>query len=110
DAGPAGGEQYPGWPVTVSQENQYGREAAAWLPSLDIRGLANPVLQVYQEPLGTHVYSLRLPGDRFDPKVFAPGTYTLRIGDPDQQQWQVFPGVEARAQRGDTTLEVRFTE
>jgi hypothetical protein len=75
--------QYQGWPLTVEQQANYGRPAAAWLPEIKVDGLQNPVIEIIDERSGELVYCLRIKGNQFKPKVFAPGRYTIRLSDPD---------------------------
>jgi len=75
--------QYPGWPVTVDQMDNYGKEAVAYLPKLNIVGMENPVFQVIDETTGDVVYTVRILGTVFQPKVFAEGNYTIIVGDQD---------------------------
>ncbi len=97
--------QYEGWPKTIQMEDNYGREATAFLPELQITGMDNPVVQVIEERTGEIVYTLRIKGDRFRPKVFAPGTYTVRVGDQDAGTMRSIEGITA----GDeAVLEVAF--
>jgi len=78
--GPAN-KQYPGWPVTIGQEDNYARKAAAYLPTLEISGRPNPVVQVIDEAGGEVVYTLRINGKSYRPKVFKKGTYTIKVGE-----------------------------
>jgi len=73
--------QYPGWPRTISVEDNYARPAAAHLPELEIRGMSDPVVQVVDESTGDPVYTLRIKGNRFHPKVFKSGRYTIKVGE-----------------------------
>ena len=43
---------YPGWPRTISQQDNYGRKAVAYLPTLKISGRVDPVIQVVDDGLG----------------------------------------------------------
>ncbi len=79
-----GAKQYPGWPITINQQDNYGRKAAAYLPALEVSGMTDPVVQVIDEANGETVYTLRIPGTTFRPKVFHEGLYTIRIGDADK--------------------------
>lgn len=99
-------KQYLGWPKTVRQEDNYARKAAAYLPALKIRGMDRPVVQVIDESNGEVVYTLRIAGREFRPKVFAKGKYTVRIGDQDQRTKEL-KGVEALDpdQSGELTVE-----
>jgi hypothetical protein len=74
-------EQYEGWPKTIKQTDNYGRRAVAYLPALDIRGVENPVVQIIDEQNDEVVYTLRINGTTFRPKVFKKGSYTIKIGE-----------------------------
>lgn len=74
-------EQYPGWPVTITQQDNYGRKAAVYLPTLEISGMKNPVVQIIDDANGEVVYTLRINGTVFRPKVFHEGAYTIKIGE-----------------------------
>ncbi|MFK7742301.1 MAG: alkaline phosphatase D family protein [Planctomycetota bacterium] len=83
DAAAPGAKPYKGFPVTKTQADQYGRAARAWLPELVISGLEHPVVQVIEERSASVVYTMRIRGTRFRPKVFVPGDYTVRVsGQP----------------------------
>jgi len=73
-------EQYDGWPITVTQADNYGREAVAWLPELAL-GTPNPVVTVIDQATNDVVYAIRIKGNTFQPKVFTNGTYTVMIDD-----------------------------
>jgi hypothetical protein len=99
------GTQFPGWPVTVSQLDNYGREPKAHLPHLEINGIEHPVVQVVAEPSGEIVYTLRINGRSFQPHVFAAGPYTVKLSEPETGRFRELRGLVARA--GNTTrLEV----
>jgi alkaline phosphatase D len=91
----AGDKPYRGWPVTFAQADNYGRAAVAYLPRLVIRGMPDPVVQAVSEATGEIVYTLRIRGDSFVPKVFALGRYTLHIGEPGTDRMQTFEHVPA---------------
>lgn len=71
---------YPGWPFTFNQLDNYGRKAVAYLPSLQINK-ANQVVQVINEKTGEIVYTLRIKGTTFRPKVFTKDSYTINVGE-----------------------------
>lgn len=75
--------QYEGWPRTIAQEDNYGRKAVAWLPPIRVKGKSDPVVQVIEEESGEVVYTIRIRGQEFRPKVFAEGAYTVRVGEGD---------------------------
>ena len=89
------GTQFRGWPVTVDMLDNYGRKAAAHLPTLHVNGADSPVVQVLREPDGEVVYTLRIAGRSFQPKVFAPGRYTVRVSRPETGRMEEIKGVDA---------------
>ena len=93
---PSTGGQFEGWPITVRQEDNYGREPVAFLPEVDSDGVEDPVVTVIDEASGETVYSLRIQGTRFRPHVFAPGRYTVRLTEPDSGFSRTFENQEAR--------------
>lgn len=102
---PEAGAPYPGWPITINQMDNYGRAASAWLPTLHVDGMEDPVVQVIDESTDEIVYTIRIEGTTFDPKVFAEGSYTVRIGDPDGEM-QTIGGVESSPTRGANAMAV----
>ena len=91
-AGPEG--QFPGWPITVSWDDNDGREPAAWLPELVFDPGVRPVVRVVEEQSGETLYVVRVPGPRFRPPVFAHGKYTLTVGR-DRPGETTFTNLEA---------------
>jgi len=100
--------QYPGWPITINQTDNYGRKAAAYLPTLRVSGMTDPVLQVIDESDGEVVYTFRIRGNIFRPKVFGEGTYTVKIGEQEPGGMRTFSGVRALAPEMKQTLDVEF--
>jgi phosphodiesterase/alkaline phosphatase D-like protein len=75
------GKQYPGWPRTINMEDNYGKKAKGYLPEIKVEGSKNPVVQVYDETDQEIVYTLRIKGNTFRPKIFDLNhSYTLKIG------------------------------
>jgi hypothetical protein len=101
-------EQYEGWPVIIDQMDNYGREAIAYLPAIRVSGMENPVVQVIYVPSGEIVYTVRMKGNRFQPKVFKDGEYTIKIGEqPDNLK--TLSGLDAMEDiKDEKVIEVRF--
>jgi hypothetical protein len=78
----------------------------AYLPTLEIKGREDTVVQVIDEYLREIVYTLRINGTTWRPKVFKEGTYTIRVGEGDSAK--VFRGVESTAADDDRKLVVEF--
>jgi hypothetical protein len=101
-ADPQSGKQYPGWPITIKQTDNYGRKAVAWLPTLRFKRTRNALVQVIEEATGEVVYTLRINGQTFRPKVFAPGRYTLHVGEPRQ----TLTGIQTVEETSSATINV----
>jgi hypothetical protein len=76
-------EQYPGWPIQINQLDMFNQATKAWLPTIKMKAISNPVIQIVNEANGKVVYSLRIKGNTYQPKVFKSGSYTIRISHPD---------------------------
>jgi hypothetical protein len=98
--------QFEGWPIKVRQEDNYARKAAAYLPTLQMKGRADAVVRVFEEPSGELVYALRIRGTRFRPPVFKEGTYTIKVGEGERVR--VLSGVRSVGPTATETLEVSF--
>ncbi len=86
--------QFPGWPVTIDMEDNDGRAVTHVLPEMVFAGVTDPVVQVERESDGDILYTLRIPGDTWTPKVYAAGTYTVKVGT-DRPDQQTFTGIAA---------------
>lgn len=103
-----GRAQFPGWPITIDIADNDGRKPVAWLPMLVFEGATDPVVQVIEAKMGAVLYTLRVAGDRFQPPVFAPGIYNVKVGR-DRPDGQTLEGLESRAQKsnaGECTVQL----
>ena len=57
--------QFAGWPITVDQDANDGREVAGWLPSLQFAKGVRPVVQVIEDATGEVLYTTRAKGETF---------------------------------------------
>lgn len=69
-----------------------------------MHGAQDPVVRVIDDRDGEVVYTLRIAGTSFRPKVFREGTYTVRVGEGDGAR--TLRGLEARTGRDERTLGV----
>jgi hypothetical protein len=88
-------DQFPGWPKRIDVLDNYGQTAVAYLPTLKVAGLKNPVVQVIDEANDEIVYTVRIRGYEFRPKVFASGKYTVTLSDPDSGRERQLRSLEA---------------
>ena len=98
------GTQMDTWPVTVAQADNYARKPVAYLPRMLLSGVKHPVLQVFEEKTGELVYAYRLNGATVRPPVFALGSYTVKVGDPDANKWTTVRGFTATTEGGPDLL------
>lgn len=99
-----GARQFTGWPITIRQLDNYGRQPIAYLPTLKLADEPDAVVQVVDEELNEPVYTLRIRGREFRPMVFKETTYTLRVGEGDAAR--TFKGVKTLAEGEEKTLTV----
>ena len=55
------------------------------------------MIQVFEEKTSEIVYTLRIKGNSFRPKVFVNGNYTIRIGEGKNRK--VLKGIKAPAEQ-----------
>lgn len=94
--------QYRGWPITVTQQENYGRKAAGYLTTLQIEGAEDPVVEVIDEASGEMEYTLRIKGKRFQPHVFTGGSYSIRVNDPGTEKSRTLLGLVIAKDKNET--------
>ena len=99
--------QFPGWPITINVADNDGRQPVAWLPELMFTGQADPVAQVVEEATGDVLYTVRVTGNRFQPAVYQPGKYTVKVGR-DKPDGKPITGLEAKPRDAAGQLTVRL--
>ena len=105
---PKTGGQYAGWPKTIRQLDNYARKPAAWLPTIKVTGLTDPVVQIIDEAAGEIVYTLRIQGRSFQPWVFKAGTYTVQVGEQGTGKMKTFKNIRAEKSKPAKPLAVSF--
>ena len=88
--------------------DNYGRQAKAYLPRLKVTGMTEPVVQIIDEKNGEIVYTLRIKRSNFQPKVFRPGEYTIKVGEPGSKQEKIFRHVPAKSHENAGELKAVF--
>lgn len=101
-------KQYPGWPRTIQQTDNYSRKAVAYLPTIEVEGMTNPVVQVIDESNGEIVYTLRINGTSFKPKVFKIEEYTVKIGRQGTGEIKTLTGIQPLAAGESDKISVKF--
>lgn len=93
--------QYPGWPITISQQDNYPLEGSNVLPTLNI-STADQVVTITDTTTGEVVSSLRVHGTSCQPKVPKPGTYRVEVGEAEGRRWS--KQLKAAAESGETVF------
>ena len=88
--------QYPGWHITINQLDNYIAAAKLCLPKIQVQGTTDPVVQVIDETNHEVVYTIRINGTEFQPRVFQQGSYTVRVGEPGVEMKE-FSGLKAES-------------
>jgi hypothetical protein len=101
------GEQFPGWPITVRNDDNDGRKPVAWLPELVINGADRPVVQVIAESNGEVLYCLRARSNRFQPHVYSTGSFTVKVGR-DRRDGATLTGLRASARDAAGTRTIKL--
>jgi alkaline phosphatase D len=91
-ADPQPEDQFTGWPKTIGMLDNYARKPTGYLPTINVQGMTDPVVQVVDEGSNEIVYTLRISGSSFRPPVFSEGPFTVRVGELGAQE-KSFSGV-----------------
>ena len=71
--------QFAGWPVTVKMADNDGREIMGWLPKL-VFSKKNQVVQIKNLKTKEILYTVRINGNTFQPKVYSMDPHEVRLG------------------------------
>lgn len=100
---------YDGWPIIISQEDNYSRSALAWLPTLEVTGTTlPPVIKITNEANGELVYAIRAKENTFRPKVFTKGSYKIEVGEPGTEKWKVIDDVSSADVSDKTVIKIEL--
>lgn len=76
----SGENTYPGWPLTIGQDDNDGRRAFGYLPRLHFKE-SDQVVKIINEETNEMVKSLRVKGNEYIPPVYSLAKHTLVIGE-----------------------------
>ncbi|MFK7850576.1 MAG: hypothetical protein AB8D78_06320 [Akkermansiaceae bacterium] len=99
--------QYPGWPLTVSMEKNDGRKVAGYLSKMDFAGVEDPVVQVISEEKGEILYTVRVKGNSYQPKVYSEGKFTVKVGR-DKADGHIMKGIVASEEKVAETVKIKL--
>ncbi|SNR16613.1 alkaline phosphatase D family protein [Tenacibaculum jejuense] len=73
-------KQYPGWPITIQQSDNYTIKNGYELPGLTI-SKPDQVVTIHNSETNELISSLRIKGSKYQAKVPKEGLYTITIGE-----------------------------
>lgn len=107
-ANPESDKQYPGWPITINQQDNYLKNASLFLPEIIVNGMENPVIQIIDEANNEIVFTLRMKERVYQPKVSKEGLYSIKIGEPGSINERILDHILARKNENQEAIEVIF--
>ena len=93
-ANPETDKQYDGWPVVINQSDNFLRNASLYLPEIKVKGMKDPVIQVIDKKSNEIVYTLRINGTSYIPKVSRSGDYIIVV-EPGTEKEKVLTHIPA---------------
>ena len=73
-------KQYVGWPITISQLDNFNPKKTFQLPTLEL-SKEDQVVTIKKSTTNEVISSLRINGKTFQPKVLELGSYTIEVGE-----------------------------
>lgn len=73
-------DQYPGWPMKISQFDNLGTGAENILPAIKVNE-ANQLIRIINEKTSEVVNIFRMHGNEIQPGLFESGTFTVIVGE-----------------------------
>ncbi|MBN7802214.1 alkaline phosphatase D family protein [Algoriphagus aestuariicola] len=86
--------QFADWPIQITEADNYGRKATAYLDTFKFEGVDAPLVSVFNEATGELEYNLRASGSSFQPKVFSTAPHRLEVKNLKTGEVKSFPGLK----------------
>ncbi|MEP0712680.1 alkaline phosphatase D family protein [Algoriphagus sp.] len=99
--------QYEGWPLTVTQQDNYARKAVGFLKTLNLEGVDNPLVSVYNQTTGELEYSIPVHTTTFEPKVFSHDKHRVEVREQANGSVKTYAGLVAGLGEQEV-IEVKF--
>lgn len=78
-------DQFPGWPMKISQSDNFGKGAANVLPEMVV-DIPNQMVEVRKDSTGELIRIFRMNGNSFQVRLFHHGTFTVIIGEGENRK------------------------
>jgi hypothetical protein len=75
-------DQFPGWPFTINQYDNFGMGATNFLPEVVVNK-PNQVIEVRKTATGDLIRIFRIRGNAMQVGLHHPGTFTIKVGDKE---------------------------
>lgn len=98
-------DQFPGWPLEISQFDNLGSGANNILPEIKVNK-PNQLLQIWNEKTGELVQTYRINGTTVKCKLYEPGIFTVKIGE--NKNWQEIKGLSTKPGENNETVDVKI--
>lgn len=73
-------DEFPGWPLTISQYDNYGLGAKVRLPAIKVNE-SDQLIRVYNAESGELLYVTRIKGNTIQPLIRIKGKFNILIGE-----------------------------
>ncbi|SHF54393.1 PhoD-like phosphatase [Mariniphaga anaerophila] len=98
-------DQFPGWPLKISQFDNLGFGANNMLPEITINK-PNQLIQIRDEKTGKLEQIYRIKGNSVQPKLYDAGIFKITIGENGNQK--EISGVKSREEKNSKKISVEF--
>jgi len=78
-------DQFPGWPLQISQFDNLGMGAENVLPEISLNQ-PDQLIQIWNEKTGELAQIYRIKGNTVQPKLYEAGTFKIMIGEDDHRK------------------------
>jgi hypothetical protein len=102
---PTGKDQFPGWPLTVSQTENDGRKPLGYLPRLEMNK-PRQVVKIINEKNQELINVFRMKNSECQPRIYQDSTYTLIIGEGEQVK--KLNGIKSTREKSGKVIQVNF--
>ena len=90
---PKSEDHFSGWPLTISQFDNFGKVDQIKLPTIKVLGDADPVVEVINEQTGETESIVRIKGNEFQPIAYVKGKYTIKVTYPEKNRIKEVTGI-----------------
>ncbi|WP_303921177.1 alkaline phosphatase D family protein [Draconibacterium sediminis] len=103
---PKNEDHFSGWPLTISQFDNFGKVNQIKLPTIKVLGDADPVVEVINEQTGETESIVRIKGNEFHPVAYQKGKYTIKVTYPEKNTIKEVTGISG--DDAESNIEIKF--